>query len=60
MNNSFQAYELEQACVKCMRGLLKAMMLQRDKVERFKESFAPKDSIHAKFGYDTCRAVSFF
>ena len=53
----FQAYELEQACVKCMRGLLTALMRQRDKVEKFKESFAPRDSVHAKFGYDTGREV---
>lgn len=30
-----KTYELEQACVKLMRGLLMAMMQQKDKVERF-------------------------
>ena len=40
-----------------MRGLLTALMRQRDKVEKFKESFAPRDSVHAKFGYDTGREV---
>lgn len=44
-----KTYELEQCCVKLMRGLLVAMMHQRDKVERFKETLAPKDSLHAKY-----------
>lgn len=30
-----KAYELEQSCVKLMRGLLMAMMQQKDKVEKF-------------------------
>jgi hypothetical protein len=52
-----QTYELEQATCKCMRGLLKAMIGQRDRVERFKESFSPKDSIHAKFSANTGLSV---
>ncbi len=48
-----QKHELEQSTVKCMRGLLTAMMRQRDRIERFKKSHDPLDSIHAKFAYDT-------
>lgn len=44
-----KTYELEQSCVKLMRGLLMAMMKQKDKVERFKESQSPADSLHAKY-----------
>ncbi|XP_035917993.1 probable phosphorylase b kinase regulatory subunit alpha isoform X2 [Anopheles stephensi] len=44
-----KAYELEQCCVKLMRGLLMAMMNQKDKVERFKTSQNPLDSLHAKY-----------
>lgn len=44
-----KTYELEQSCVKLMRGLLMAMMKQKDKVERFKESQSPADCLHAKY-----------
>lgn len=44
-----KTYELEQSCVKLMRGILMAMMKQKDKVERFKESQSPADSLHAKY-----------
>jgi phosphorylase kinase alpha/beta subunit len=44
-----KAYELEQSCVKLMRGLLMCMMQQKDKVERFKTSQNPLDSLHAKY-----------
>lgn len=44
-----KAYELEQSCVKLMRGLLMAMMQQKDKVERFKTTQNPLDSLHAKY-----------
>ncbi|XP_055604017.1 probable phosphorylase b kinase regulatory subunit alpha isoform X1 [Uranotaenia lowii] len=44
-----KAYELEQCCVKLMRGLLMAMMNQKDKVEQFKMSQNPLDSLHAKY-----------
>ncbi|WP_045861309.1 glycoside hydrolase family 15 protein [Teredinibacter purpureus] len=43
--------ELEQASIKLMRGLLQSMMRQADKVEAFKHSLNPLDSLHAK--YDT-------
>ncbi|CAN8005577.1 unnamed protein product [Ixodes hexagonus] len=44
-----RAYELEQSCVKLMRGLLMAMMKQRDKLERFKETLSTQDCLHAKY-----------
>uniref|UniRef100_A0A1L8E243 Phosphorylase b kinase regulatory subunit n=1 Tax=Nyssomyia neivai TaxID=330878 RepID=A0A1L8E243_9DIPT len=44
-----KAYELEQSCVKLMRGLLMAMLQQKDKVERFKSTQHPHDSLHAKY-----------
>lgn len=44
-----KAYELEQSCVKLMRGLLMSMMRQKDKVERFKITQNPLDSLHAKY-----------
>ncbi|TVZ39811.1 phosphorylase kinase alpha/beta subunit [Alteromonadaceae bacterium 2753L.S.0a.02] len=45
------ADELEQATLKLMRGLLQAMMRQANKVEAFKHTLNPIDSLHAK--YDT-------
>ena len=48
-----KAYELERSCIKCMRGLLTSMTRQLEKIERFKEDFSPKDSIHAKFDCKT-------
>ncbi|XP_071056411.1 probable phosphorylase b kinase regulatory subunit alpha isoform X1 [Onthophagus taurus] len=44
-----KTYELEQSCVKLMRGLLMAMMQQKDKVEKFKITQNPLDSLHAKY-----------
>ncbi|XP_016948290.1 probable phosphorylase b kinase regulatory subunit alpha isoform X5 [Drosophila biarmipes] len=44
-----KCYELEQSCVKLMRGLLMAMMNQKDKVEKFKMTQSPYDSLHAKY-----------
>uniref|UniRef100_A0A1A9X0B4 Phosphorylase b kinase regulatory subunit n=1 Tax=Glossina brevipalpis TaxID=37001 RepID=A0A1A9X0B4_9MUSC len=44
-----KCYELEQSCVKLMRGLLMAMINQKDKVERFKITQNPLDSLHAKY-----------
>ncbi|WP_322520607.1 glycoside hydrolase family 15 protein [Guyparkeria halophila] len=49
--HSTRAFELEQAVVRNMRGLLLAMMRQADRVERFKHSLDPIDALHAK--YDT-------
>ena len=42
-------FELEQAVVKVMRGLLRAMMGQAPKVEAFKSSQDPRDALHAKY-----------
>lgn len=44
-----KTYELEQSCVKLMRGLLMSMMQQKDKVERFKLTQNPLDALHAKY-----------
>ncbi|XP_015515360.1 probable phosphorylase b kinase regulatory subunit alpha isoform X1 [Neodiprion pinetum] len=44
-----KTYELEQSCVKLMRGLLMAMMQQKDKVEKFKTTQNPHDALHAKY-----------
>ncbi|EDW65786.2 uncharacterized protein Dvir_GJ18703 [Drosophila virilis] len=48
-----KCYELEQSCVKLMRGLLMAMMNQKDKVEKFKMTQSPYDSLHAKYSSKT-------
>ncbi|OTF74679.1 hypothetical protein BLA29_000282 [Euroglyphus maynei] len=52
-----KAYELEQSCVKMMRGLLVAMLQQKDKIESFKESQSTSDAIHAKFSASTMLPV---
>lgn len=52
-----KAYELEQSCVKLMRGLLMSMMRQKEKVERFKITQNPLDSLHAKFSSKNGQAV---
>ena len=46
-----RVYELEQSVLSLMRGLLRSMMGQAHKVERFKASQDPLDALHAK--YDT-------
>jgi len=52
-----RTFQLEQATVKCMRGLLMAMMGQRSKVERFKSSFCSRDALHAKYSSVTGQPV---
>ncbi|KAJ8946070.1 hypothetical protein NQ318_009196 [Aromia moschata] len=52
-----KTYELEQSCVKLMRGLLMSMMQQKDKVERFKQTQNPLDSLHAKYSSATGQIV---
>lgn len=52
-----KAYELEQSVVKLMRGLLTSMMLQVDKVEKFKYTINPHDSLHAKYSSKTYETV---
>lgn len=44
---------MERATVKCMRGLLTSIMRQSDKVEKFKSTSSPSDSVHAKFSVVT-------
>lgn len=45
-----RTYLLSHSTIKLMRGLLNSMMRQSDKVERFKHTLAPVDSLHAKYG----------
>lgn len=52
-----KTYELEQGCIKMMRGLLLAMMRQKDKVEKFKQTQNPTDSLHAKYSSQTTATV---
>ncbi|KAK6641154.1 hypothetical protein RUM44_012863 [Polyplax serrata] len=52
-----KVHELKQSCVKLMRGLLVSMMHQKDKVEKFKRTQNPCDSLHAKFSSSTGEAV---
>jgi phosphorylase kinase alpha/beta subunit len=49
----YRAHVLSMSVVKLMRGLLRSMMKQSDKVERFKHSLNPIDALHAKYGTDT-------
>ena len=44
-----RAWELEQRVIALMRGLLRAMLRQAGKVERFKHSLDPLDALHAKY-----------
>ncbi|XP_071846490.1 probable phosphorylase b kinase regulatory subunit alpha isoform X4 [Apostichopus japonicus] len=44
-----KAYALEQDVVRSMRALLTSMMKQVEKVEMFKHSQSPEDSLHAKY-----------
>ncbi|XP_076312264.1 putative phosphorylase b kinase regulatory subunit alpha isoform X1 [Tachypleus tridentatus] len=52
-----KTYELEQSCVKLMRGLLMSMMKQKEKLERFKETQATTDCFHAKYSSVTGATV---
>ncbi|KAH8020944.1 hypothetical protein HPB51_010334 [Rhipicephalus microplus] len=53
-----RTYELEQCCVKLMRSLLGAMMEQKDKLEKFKETHSPTDCLHAKYSSVTKETCS--
>jgi phosphorylase kinase alpha/beta subunit len=44
-----RAWELNERVQSLMRGLLRAMMRQAPKVERFKHSLDPLDALHAKY-----------
>lgn len=50
-----RADTLNQSCIKLMRGLLQSMMRQSAKVEKFKHTLDPVDSLHAK--YDTASGM---
>ena len=52
-----RAFELEGATIRLMRGLLRAMMRQSEKVERFKSSLALHDALHAKYDTQTGSTV---
>ncbi|KAK8383665.1 hypothetical protein O3P69_015842 [Scylla paramamosain] len=52
-----KTYELEQSCVKLMRGLLTCMIQQKEKVEMFKHTQAPLDALHAKYSSTTGQIV---
>ncbi len=52
-----RSFLLNQSVVKLMRGLLVAMMRQSDRVESFKKSLNPIDSLHAKYGTNTGLSV---
>ena len=54
---SRRAFELEQRVVQLMRGLLRSMLRQSPKVEKFKLSLQPLDAIHAKFDTATGETV---
>lgn len=45
--------QLQDRTVHLMRGLLRSMMAQSEKVEAFKKSRDPKDALHAKYDTET-------
>ncbi len=49
--------ELEQRTILLMRGLLRSMMAQAGKVEAFKKTREPRDSLHAKYDTETGNTV---
>ena len=52
-----RSFMLEKSSVRCMRGLLEAMIGQREKVEQFKSSLSEKEALHAKFSSKTGKPV---
>ncbi|MDA1170658.1 MAG: glycoside hydrolase family 15 protein, partial [Cyanobacteria bacterium] len=48
-----RVFELEESVLALMRGLLRALMGQATKVERFKQSLKPFDALHAKYNTAT-------
>ncbi|KAJ3221856.1 hypothetical protein HK099_003040 [Clydaea vesicula] len=52
-----RAYELENATIKCMRGLLVSMIKQSRKVEIFKNTQRVEDALHAKYNTKTGATV---
>jgi len=55
--NHQRNYILSHSAIKLMRGLLGAMMRQADKVESFKKTLNPANSLHAKYGTRTALEV---
>ncbi|WP_158769806.1 glycoside hydrolase family 15 protein [Paraglaciecola sp. L1A13] len=55
-NDNGRGYELQQRTVKLMRALLRSMMAQSNKIEKFKKTRQPIDALHAK--YDTATGDS--
>ncbi|GFR67688.1 phosphorylase b kinase regulatory subunit alpha, liver isoform, partial [Elysia marginata] len=45
------------AVVHSMRGLLRSMQMQSEKVEQFKRTQSPRDSLHAKYSSQTGKTV---
>ncbi|NND05247.1 MAG: glycosyl hydrolase family 15, partial [Saprospiraceae bacterium] len=52
-----RTYELEKSTTQLMRGLLRSMMQQADKVERFKNTLDLHDALHAKYDTSTGNTV---
>ncbi len=52
-----RGFELQQRTVNLMRGLLRSMMAQANKVEAFKRSRDPIDALHAKYDTETGAVV---
>ncbi|GFN83950.1 phosphorylase b kinase regulatory subunit alpha, liver isoform [Plakobranchus ocellatus] len=52
-----KAYELEKAVVHAMRGLLRSMQMQSEKVEQFKRTQSPRDALHAKYSSQSGKTV---
>lgn len=52
-----RVFELEESVLALMRGLLRALMGQATKVERFKQSLKPFDALHAKYNTATGQPV---
>lgn len=48
-----KSYELGQAAVKCMRGILECWIRQADRVERFKKHQCNANALHVKFHLTT-------
>lgn len=48
-----KSYELGQAAVKCMRGILECWIRQADRVEKFKKHQCNANALHVKFHLTT-------
>ncbi|KHJ44183.1 phosphorylase kinase alpha/beta [Trichuris suis] len=57
MSFQFRHLSTARTCVKVMRSLLACFMRQSKKVENFKSSQAPKDSLHAKYSSHSLNTV---